>query len=104
VGEWAYVGVVLRSAQTKYPNRTVTLLGAQDTKAEGSWFWSHSNDPVRFTAWENGSPDDGNHTENCLGASFSANTFRWIDLPCDMTLTPQASGDSDVGFLCEVPI
>ncbi|GFS10191.1 C-type lectin [Elysia marginata] len=105
-GEWAFVNYVLKTGAPKWPNRTATFLGAQDAKAEGSWFWTQSKTPLKFTAWESGFPDDVNHTKNCLGASFTAGrgTFSWNDVPCDVNMQTSASPVSTVGFLCEVPI
>ncbi|GFO13258.1 C-type lectin [Plakobranchus ocellatus] len=101
--EWTFVSTLLKNAAGKFPSRNVTLLGAQDSTAEGSWFWTHSKSPVTFTAWESGSPNDVNHTENCLGATFTGTKASWIDVSCDVSVTKIPSQRPDTGFLCEVP-
>ena len=50
---------------------------------EGSWVWIRTGEPISFSAWRQGQPDDGNalDNENCLHL-ISKWDYRWNDFSC----------------------
>ncbi len=64
-------------------------IGLNDRSQEGVWTWA-SGEPVTFTAWDAGEPNDGAGGEDCGLVMTSAGTGssrarRWDDRPCGRT-------------------
>ena len=49
---------------------------------EGSWAWIRTGEPIEFSAWRQGQPDNGgNDEENCLHIIFKWE-YTWNDFSC----------------------
>ena len=70
---------------------TLFWLGGSDSSEEGVWKWSHSNDPLDFSMWKTGEPNDANN-EDCL--HMYTYTGGWNDRECE----------SPLGFVCELSV
>ena len=58
-------------------------IGGNDFANEGQWHWESNNEPVIFSAWGSGQPDNGQGQEDCMEMEWRWN-YRWNDQPCDM--------------------
>ena len=47
---------------------------------EGSWVWIRTGEPIEFSAWRQGQPDNENDNENCLHSIFKWG-YKWNDFP-----------------------
>jgi len=56
-------------------------LGASDEETEGSWAWIRTGEPIEFSAWRQGQPDNALDNENCLHL-ISKWDYKWNDFPC----------------------
>lgn len=60
-------------------------IGATDADSEGYWYWGHSKEPLVYTNWNMGEPND-NSGEDCAEARFSGGrNLWWNDMPCEFT-------------------
>jgi Lectin C-type domain len=55
-------------------------IGFNDIASEGTFVWVNG-DPVTFTSWNSGEPNNSGGNENC--AEISGSGGGWNDLPCD---------------------
>ena len=55
-------------------------IGLSDAEQEGRWRWS-SAEPVRFTRWDKGEPNDTDGREDC--ADWRISDGVWNDVPCN---------------------
>ncbi|MFH1132653.1 MAG: lectin-like protein [Pseudomonadota bacterium] len=55
-------------------------IGFNDIAAEGNWVWQNG-EPVVFTNWKGGEPNNMPPSENC--GCFRKDQGRWYDFPCE---------------------
>lgn len=70
----------LRSIDT--PPGTFLYTGMTDAVIEGDWVWVGNKQPVYFTEWAVGEPNEQSvhHDEDCM--VLIAPSFRWFDTSC----------------------
>ncbi|XP_062613132.1 echinoidin-like [Saccostrea cucullata] len=69
-------------SHSKNQNEVSYWLGGNDMEIEGTFTWAKSGNPVTFTDWNPGQPDDyGNSGEDCIELQ-GAMDYHWNDLPC----------------------
>ncbi|KAK3101324.1 hypothetical protein FSP39_002679 [Pinctada imbricata] len=56
-------------------------LGATDDQQEGHWIWIKDREPVDYSDWAPGEPNNKDSEENCL-EYFAEQSFKWNDAPC----------------------
>ncbi|XP_041374047.1 perlucin-like protein [Gigantopelta aegis] len=77
---------VINYLEAKNPNVKSVWLGGTDILHESTWFWMHSKDPVTFTAWVPGQPDNS-HGENCIHLNkYGSVRWGWNDYDCKTIL------------------
>ena len=63
-------------------------IGCNDKDSEGNFVWNYNNQPVSFTNWFAGEPNNGGGTEDCCMIGHAAMpTGRWNDVSCENQLT-----------------
>ena len=65
-------------------------LGASDERAEGSWIWAHSGQPLAYTNWIYYAPDNVVDLEHCLSI-LNWSQGKWEDDYCGL----------EMEFVCE---
>lgn len=65
-------------------------IAAYDIEIENTWVLSESHQPIVYTNWSPGEPNNGAHDENCIAL---ASTGLWTDLSCH----------DYMHFICEKP-
>ncbi|XP_063431478.1 perlucin-like [Mytilus trossulus] len=69
-------------------------LGGSDMAEEGSWVWAKSGQPLTYTNWQHGNPDNGNDgDEHCMDLREDHH-WQWGDNNCD----------EHFYFVCERPL
>ena len=62
---------------------------------EGSWAWIRTGEPIEFSAWQQGQPDNAGNDENCLHLMFKWG-YKWNDFPCVNVLDYQGNPNKPV--------
>ncbi|KAK7476918.1 hypothetical protein BaRGS_00031857 [Batillaria attramentaria] len=63
-----------------------TWTGANDAFEEGTFRWIGSFDPLTFTSWKSGEPNDSHNDEDC-GTIWKAAGYKWNDGICATLMT-----------------
>ncbi|XP_062620108.1 alpha-N-acetylgalactosamine-specific lectin-like [Saccostrea cucullata] len=58
-------------------------IGATDNVIEGDWTWIESGDPLTFTDWGQGQPDNWSPDDDCT-AMHKVLDFKWSDEDCNL--------------------
>lgn len=53
---------------------------------EGQWLWADTLDPINYTDWASGEPNDTNG-QHCIGLLRDSG-FKWDDNQCDKKMVP----------------
>merc|ERR1712080_163376 len=59
-------------------------IGATDQNREGKWYWAHSLEPITYSQWGDGEPDNSGdiyHKQNCAMMNKSQ-SYNWNDEIC----------------------
>ncbi|XP_050514759.1 macrophage mannose receptor 1-like [Diabrotica virgifera virgifera] len=76
---------------------------------ENKWFWL-KGDPVVFTNWKVGEPNNAGSNEECLTVLKSGTGSLWNDVPCDIKLVPvcekvvTVKNEGHEGSCCRAPV
>ncbi|XP_041374864.1 perlucin-like protein isoform X2 [Gigantopelta aegis] len=77
---------IINYLEAKNPTVKSVWLGGTDILHDGTWFWMHSKDPITFSAWVSGQPDNF-HGENCIHLNrYGSGTWGWNDYDCKTKL------------------
>ena len=67
------------------------FIGFNDLDTEGIYIWDSTGQPLSYTNWMAGDPNDGDAFpgENCGGMiMLEMSGGQWADVPCDFRLPP----------------
>ena len=56
-------------------------LGINDINSEGNWVYDSSNQPIAFSNWSEGEPNNSGNNEDC-GEQWGGNKGAWNDISC----------------------
>merc|ERR1711973_23575 len=93
----------LRTLVSEFPDDTVYgwWIGATDLNREGSWYWTHSLEPMDFSDWYPDEPNNQHGAENCAmiyGKAVSPWMYFWNDYICT---TSKYGDDWSVFSICQ---
>jgi len=94
----------LRTLVSEFPDDTVYgwWIGATDLNREGSWYWTHSLEPMDFSDWYPGEPNNQHGAENCAmiyGKAVASWMYFWNDYHC--TKSTDAGEGWSVFSICQ---
>merc|ERR1711936_503648 len=77
----------LRTTVSEFPDNRVYgwWIGATDLNREGSWYWAHSLEPMDYSDWYPGEPNNQHENENCAiiyGLAVAGWMPFWDDYHC----------------------
>merc|ERR1712227_275795 len=58
-------------------------MGLNDLASPGHWSWQHSFQPMTWSNWENGQPDNADGSERCVEIVGMGHGWRWYDADCN---------------------
>jgi len=67
------------------PGTSNWWLGAKDEQSEGDWRWMRTNEPLTFSNWSSGEPNNADPGEDCLSLYRISSRVNgaWNDYFCD---------------------
>ena len=71
-------------------------IGLTDVFHDGTWVWDHSGQPMEFSAWAGGEPNNLKGAQHCAALTLGWAKKKWDDTGCEAIKLPYAA-------ICEAP-
>ena len=71
-------------------------IGLTDVFHDGTWVWDHSGQPMEFSAWAGGEPNNLKGAQHCAALTLGWAKKKWDDTGCEAVKLPYAA-------ICEAP-
>jgi hypothetical protein len=94
--EEQYLTEIIEAAKFGKYNWTHWWTSGSDVEVENKWVWTATGQPVQYTNWDHGEPNNIGRKENYIGISVEGRTVKWFDFPAYSW-----SGDDYIKTICE---
>ena len=74
-------------------------IGLTDIFHDGTWVWDHQGQPLNFSAWASGEPNNERGVQHCVAMNIRRERGKWDDVGCEYEGN---NGEFDSnGHICE---
>ena len=79
VAEEQYLTQIIEAAN--FGTVTVWWTSGSDVEVQNNWVWTATGQPVRYTNWAPGEPNNVGTLEHYIGIQVSGSSIKWFDFP-----------------------